>query len=126
MRELADRYAEGRWLAVGGGGYGLIRVVPRAWTHLIAAALDREIDPQTPVPSQWRDRIAQVAPDMDLPTTMGDGSEATFPPWDGPGGAPETGVSTHDRAVRRVDSAILATRRAAFPLLGLDPDDPRD
>ncbi len=21
MRELADRYAEGRWLAVGGGGY---------------------------------------------------------------------------------------------------------
>ncbi|MBD0322699.1 MAG: acetoin utilization protein AcuC, partial [Aldersonia sp.] len=73
MRELADRYAEGRWLAVGGGGYGLIRVVPRAWTHLIAAALDREIDPQTPVPAQWRDRIAQVAPDMDLPATMGDG-----------------------------------------------------
>ena len=44
MRDLADRYSEGRWLAVGGGGYGLVRVVPRAWTHLIAAALDREID----------------------------------------------------------------------------------
>jgi acetoin utilization protein AcuC len=25
-----------------------------------------------------------------------------------------------------LDRAIAATRRAAFPLLGLDPDDPRD
>jgi acetoin utilization protein AcuC len=25
-----------------------------------------------------------------------------------------------------LDRAVAATRRAAFPLLGLDPDDPRD
>ncbi len=31
MRELADRYAEGRWLAVGGADTGLVRVVPRSW-----------------------------------------------------------------------------------------------
>ena len=54
MRDLADRYSEGRWLAVGGGGYGLVRVVPRAWTHLIAAALDREIDVDTAVPEDWK------------------------------------------------------------------------
>ncbi|WP_027499531.1 acetoin utilization protein AcuC [Rhodococcus sp. UNC363MFTsu5.1] len=126
MRQLADRYAEGRWLAVGGGGYGLVRVVPRAWTHLIAAALDRDIDPTFEVPQSWRDRVAAMAPSVELPATMGDGGEASYLSWDGPGGTPETGVESMDRALVRVDSAIAATRRAAFPLLGLDPEDPRD
>ncbi|MCX5042583.1 acetoin utilization protein AcuC [Aldersonia sp. NBC_00410] len=126
MRDLADRYAEGRWLAVGGGGYGLVRVVPRSWTNLLAAALDRDIDPARPIPQEWKDGVAQLAPSVELPATMGDGVPANYLPWDGPGGAPETGDSTHDRVLARVDSAILATRRAAYPLLGLDPDDPRD
>jgi acetoin utilization protein AcuC len=126
MRDLADRFAEGRWLAVGGGGYGLVRVVPRSWTHLLAAALDRDIDPATPVPEQWIQRIAELAPSVELPSVMGDGELATYLPWDGPGGAPETGDAAYDRALIRVDSSILATRRAVFPLLGLDPEDPRD
>ncbi|MFZ2178501.1 MAG: acetoin utilization protein AcuC [Rhodococcus sp. (in: high G+C Gram-positive bacteria)] len=126
MRELADRYAEGRWLAVGGGGYGLVRVVPRAWTHLIAAALDREIDPTRVVPEDWRQRAHAMAPAVDLPATMGDGGDVDYLPWDGPGGTPETGVASVDRALTRIDSAVAATRRATFPLLGLDPEDPRD
>ncbi|WP_245672887.1 acetoin utilization protein AcuC [Aldersonia kunmingensis] len=126
MRDLADRYAEGRWLAVGGGGYGLVRVVPRSWTHLIAAALDRDIDPATPIPEEWNARITRLAPAVELPTAMGDGELAHYLPWDGPGGAPETGDSAYDRALVRVDGSIQATRRAVFPLLGLDPDDPRD
>ncbi|ATQ27605.1 acetoin utilization protein AcuC [Rhodococcus ruber Chol-4] len=126
MRELADRHCEGRWLAVGGGGYGLVRVVPRSWTHLIAAVLDREIDPATPIPGEWRERVAAMAPGVDLPTVMGEGGDVAYLPWDGPGGTPETGVASFDRALSRVDSAIVATRRACFPLLGLDPEDPRD
>ncbi|WP_420749566.1 acetoin utilization protein AcuC [Rhodococcus sp. O3] len=126
MRDLADRYCEGRWLAVGGGGYGLVRVVPRAWTHLIAAALDREIDPATAVPEEWRERVATIAPGVDLPTTMGEGGDVSYLKWDGPGGTPETGIASLDRALTRIDSAIIATRRATFPLLGLDPEDPRD
>ncbi|WP_068162168.1 acetoin utilization protein AcuC [Rhodococcus phenolicus] len=126
MRDLADRYCEGRWLAVGGGGYGLVRVVPRAWTHLIAAALDREIDPSTAVPEDWRERVATMAPGVDLPSTMGEGGDVSYLTWDGPGGTPETGVASMDRALTRIDSAIIATRRASFPLLGLDPEDPRD
>jgi acetoin utilization protein AcuC len=31
IREIADRYAQGRWVAVGGGGYDHYRVAPRAW-----------------------------------------------------------------------------------------------
>ena len=38
LHELAHRYAGGRWLATGGGGYELAQVVPRAWTHLLAEA----------------------------------------------------------------------------------------
>ena len=30
-REIANEYCEGRWIAVGGGGYDHWRVVPRAW-----------------------------------------------------------------------------------------------
>ena len=38
LHELAHRYAGGRWVATGGGGYELAQVVPRAWTHLLAEA----------------------------------------------------------------------------------------
>ncbi len=126
MRELADRYAEGRWLAIGGGGYGLIRVVPRAWTHLLAAALDRDIDPATPVPAEWAAAAAAYAPNIAPPATMGDGADIGFERWDGPGGGRETGDERVDRARRALDTSVLATRRATFGLLGLDPEDPRD
>ncbi|WP_084530531.1 acetoin utilization protein AcuC [Nocardia miyunensis] len=126
MREWADRYAQGRWLAVGGGGYGLVRVVPRAWTHLLAAVLDRDIDPATEIPLDWREQMRAYAPTVEPPRTMGDGIAPEFARWDGPGGAPDSGDARADRAQRAVDTAVLATRRAAFPLLGLDPEDPRD
>nr|WP_240945245.1 acetoin utilization protein AcuC [Rhodococcus sp. HNM0569] len=126
MRDLADRYAEGRWLAVGGGGYGLVRVVPRAWTHLIATALDRDLDPATPLPAEWLATTAERAPGVELPATFGDGGNVEYLSWDGPGGTPVTGISSQDRALIRIDAAIIATRRACFPLLGLDPEDPRD
>ena len=48
LRELAETVAGGRWLALGGGGYSLVRVVPRAWTHLLATVADRDVDPLHP------------------------------------------------------------------------------
>ena len=126
MRALADQYAEGRWLAVGGGGYGLIRVVPRAWTHLLAAALDRTIDPETAIPQDWIDQVSAEAPQANPPRTMGDGGDTAYRRWDGPGGTVETGDERLDRAERTIDMAVLATRRASFGFLGLDPEDPRD
>ncbi|MFD3745122.1 acetoin utilization protein AcuC [Nocardia sp. NPDC058633] len=126
MRDLADEYAEGRWLAIGGGGYGVVRVVPRAWTHLLAAALDRPLAPDTPVPADWIEQIRLAAPRVQPPTTMGDGGDIAYRAWDGPGGTPEIGDAGQIRAQRAVDTAITATRRASFGLLGLDPEDPRD
>jgi len=57
---------------------------------------------------------------------MTDGGDTAFLPWEGPGGALDTGDARTDRAQRAIDTSVLATRRATFGLLGLDPEDPRD
>jgi acetoin utilization protein AcuC len=114
MRELATRYAGGKWLALGGGGYDLVRVVPRSWTHLLATVFDRDIDPNKPIPADWMATAARlVPPHVILPSSMTDNADTSFQPW---GGGGEDAV----------DVSILDTRRAVFPLHGLDPDDPRD
>jgi acetoin utilization protein AcuC len=113
LRELAEATAGGRWLALGGGGYSLFRVVPRSWTHLLAVLLARDVDPGTAVPSGWAAHTASLARGERMPVSMSDGVEPRWTPW---GGAGDTGV----------DRAIQQTRRAVYPLHGLDPDDPRD
>ncbi|WP_040920043.1 acetoin utilization protein AcuC [Saccharomonospora glauca] len=116
LRELADTFAEGRWLAVGGGGYQLIRVVPRSWTHLLATVLDRDVDPTTPLPREWTEYVLALAPTAEIPARM----------TDGPDGAEPTFARWGDGMDDAVDIAVRDTRRAVFPLHGLDPDDPRD
>src|SRR5690625_5506894 len=32
--ELAHKYCNGKWIALGGGGYDMWRVVPRAWAQI--------------------------------------------------------------------------------------------
>ncbi|SDC46241.1 acetoin utilization protein AcuC [Actinokineospora iranica] len=113
LRDLATRYAGGKWLATGGGGYQLLRVVPRSWTHLIATVLDRDVPVETLVPAEWTAAVRTVAPNATLPVAMGDGRDPSFEPWGG--GLDEA-----------VDTVVRDVRRAVFPLHGLDPDDPRD
>jgi acetoin utilization protein AcuC len=100
-------------LALGGGGYQLLRVVPRSWTHLLATVLDRDVEPDTPLPSEWVNDVLGRAPSARLPRTMGDGADTEFVPWEGTMAEP-------------VDAVIRDARGAVFPLHGLDPDDPRD
>lgn len=111
LRGLAERTAGGKWLVLGGGGYGLFRVVPRSWTHLLATVLDRDVDARTQVPDGWVGHTARLT-GRPLPTEMSDGVEVAHEPW---------GEGTD-----RVDASVIDTRRAVFPLHGLDPDDPRD
>jgi acetoin utilization protein AcuC len=114
LRGLADELCEGRWVATGGGGYALVEVVPRAWTHLLAVATGEPLDPGTPTPQSWRKLAADRCPGTEIPTTMTDGIEPGVERWE-PGTTPDP-----------VDKAILATRTAVFPMHGLDPHDPRD
>ena len=113
MRALADELCEGRWVATGGGGYALVEVVPRTWTHLLATATGDPLDPLTLTPSKWRKLAATRRPGREIPLRLTDDADITYQPWQ-PGG---------DDAV---DRAITQTRNAVFPLLGLDPFDPRD
>ena len=53
---LAHRYAGGRWLATGGGGYDVYRVVPRMWSLVWLAGAHREVPAATP--AAWRERWA--------------------------------------------------------------------
>jgi acetoin utilization protein AcuC len=114
MRALADELCEGRWIATGGGGYALVEAVPRAWTHLLAIATGDPLDPATPTPDAWQNLAHRRRPSRDVPTTMTDGCEPDWTPWQ------------PDGAINTLDRAVLATRRAVFPLVGLDPYDPRD
>lgn len=108
LADLADRHAAGRWVATGGGGYEVVRVVPRAWTHLVAVALGEPLDPATPVPESWRELVHDLT-DAEGPRTMSDGRDGTFAPFAG-------GFNPDDA----VDRAIMAARQATFPWHGLD------
>jgi acetoin utilization protein AcuC len=114
LRELAEELCDGRWVATGGGGYALVEVVPRAWTHLLAIVTGDPVDPATPTPAAWRKLAKQRRPHRDVPLRMTDEADVSYPPWQ-PTDEPDP-----------VDRAIAATRRAVFPLHGLDPNDPRD
>ncbi len=53
---VAHRSAGGRWLATGGGGYDVYRVVPRMWSLVWLAGMHREVPDALPGP--WRERWA--------------------------------------------------------------------
>ncbi len=70
---VAHRWAGGRWLATGGGGYDAYRVVPRAWALTWLAAAHRDVPEATP--ADWRDRWADEAArhrQAPLPVTFAD------------------------------------------------------
>src|SRR6185503_8953316 len=77
---LSHRHAGGRWLATGGGGYDVYRVVPRMWAQVWlaqshAAALG-DLSPE------WRERWADEAErfgQSPIPTTLDDPENAGLP-----------------------------------------------
>jgi acetoin utilization protein AcuC len=49
---IAHRWTDGRWLATGGGGYDVYRVVPRAWALVWHA--QAHVEPPESTPAAWR------------------------------------------------------------------------
>ena len=109
IHELAHQVAGGRWLLTGGGGYELLQVVPRTWTHLLAEAAGHPVDPAARIPAAWRDyaagRTGRQAPEL-----MTEGTEPRYVSFE----------NGYDPA-EPVDQAIIATRTAVFPEHGLLP-----
>jgi acetoin utilization protein AcuC len=134
LHRLAHETAGGRWILTGGGGYELVQVVPRAWTHLIAEAAAHPIPPETAIPETWREYVMKRTGEI-APKRMTDGPGKS-------GQAPTDSVTTSGATANRatantamevrtwgtgydpanpIDQAVLATRRAVFPEHGLDP-----
>lgn len=66
--ELAHEYCDGRWIAVGGGGYDMWRVVPRAWS-MIWLEMTNQMDKATgPLPKEWLDKWQAKSPVKLIPT----------------------------------------------------------
>jgi acetoin utilization protein AcuC len=107
MHELAHELCGGRWVATGGGGYALVQVVPRTWTHLLSIAAGVPVDPETATPQRWRDLARSVSGET-APPTMSDGEPPAYVSF-------AAGFDPGDP----VDRAILRTRSAVFPSHGL-------
>jgi acetoin utilization protein AcuC len=109
LHDLAHEVAGGRWVTTGGGGYALVDVVPRAWTHLLAVLSGRPLDPDTSVPESWRAHVRETL-GRTAPSRMTDGRDPAYRDWS-EGYDPGTWL----------DRSILATREEIFPRHGLDP-----
>jgi acetoin utilization protein AcuC len=80
LDQVAHSYADGRWLATGGGGYDAYRVVPRSWSLVWLAQAHR--DPPLETDEGWRDRWAAEAAEYDQappPETFLDPADITRP-----------------------------------------------
>jgi acetoin utilization protein AcuC len=108
IHELAHELCDGRWVALGGGGYAVVDVVPLVWSALVAEAAHAPLEPGTPLPERWRRDVEELS-GLPAARTLGAGP-VEFRPW-------SEGYDPADA----VDRAVLATRRHVFPHWGLDP-----
>lgn len=109
LHRLANTAAGGRWVLLGGGGYELVQVVPRSWTHLLAEAAGADIDPASTTPDDWRRYVLERTGETP-PLYMTDGRTPDVRAF-------EDGFDPEDP----VDRAIQETRKAVFPSHGIDP-----
>lgn len=104
---VAHRFCAGRWLATGGGGYGVYAVVPRMWSLVWLAAAHREVPDR--LPGEWRERWAGEAARYGtpaLPTTFTD-----------PPNAGDPASRAQDAAERQSRASALVARELAVPRL---------
>jgi acetoin utilization protein AcuC len=85
IHELAHTYTDGRWVAVGGGGYDIWRVVPRAWALVWLEMLDHPImsglrsgEASQGLPEGWQ-RLWQPESPVQLPNLWLDDTAAWTP-----------------------------------------------
>jgi acetoin utilization protein AcuC len=102
VHRLAHEHCAGRWLALGGGGYDIYRVVPRSWALLWAEMAERPL-PEL-VPPAWRDRWQSEARHS-LPEHMLDRPEA-IPPAP----ASAAAAAQNRRTLEQVRKLHLASR----------------
>lgn len=102
VHDLVHELCDGRWVATGGGGYDIWRVVPRAWTALWCAVSHQPL-PQE-LPGDWLLERGLQSP-VRLPETMLDALE-DFPPVARAREIEERNRRTADEVLRKVVARI--------------------
>lgn len=95
VHTLAHEHCNGRLIALGGGGYDIWCVVPRAWT-LVWATLGGQTVPDD-VPQSWLDRWQPQSP-VHLPRHLRD-NPADYPPIPRVAEVTENNARTYDRVL---------------------------
>jgi acetoin utilization protein AcuC len=108
LHDLAHEVCDGKWLVTGGGGYAVVDVVPRTWTHLLAIVGGAPLAPETATPEEWREHV-RAHLGRTPPFRLTDGRSPDYRDW----------AEGYDPS-SWLDRAIHATREASFPLNGLD------
>jgi len=103
---LADELCEGRLAALGGGGYHIVDVVPRAWTWVMAELGGTNLSDD--VPEAWRAHVGSLL-ECEPPRSMGGCDD-----YDSPAERTENVLALSAQRVREV-------REAVFPHHGLLP-----
>ncbi|MRI68228.1 acetoin utilization protein AcuC [Gracilibacillus thailandensis] len=70
IHQLAHQYCDGKWVALGGGGYDIWRVVPRAWSQLWQVMNTNETF-KGRIPQHWLEKWQPYSP-VPLPDTWHD------------------------------------------------------
>jgi acetoin utilization protein AcuC len=102
VHDLAHELCEGRWVATGGGGYDIWRVVPRAWSALWAA-VSHQMLPEK-VPEGWLEKWGAKSP-VELPPLMRDGP-ADYPTVKRADEISEKNMRTAEEVLEKVVSLI--------------------
>ncbi len=109
LHDLAHEVCDGRWIVTGGGGYALVDVVPRAWSHLLSVVSGHPLEVSTATPDAWREHVRERL-GRTAPSLLTDGRDPAYRDWS-QGYDPATWL----------DRTINATREEIFPFHGLDP-----
>ncbi len=103
FHDLAHSVTGGKWVAVGGGGYQIFTVVPRAWTIYAAEIAGVDLPDQTP--PEWREIARQHG--------------APEPPEHFDDAPVQIGDARRDQAAEGARRATAETRRRVFGFHGL-------
>ena len=98
IHDLAHELCGGRWVATGGGGYDIWRVVPRAWTALWATLSHQELPEK--VSRAWLAEWGRQSP-VELPYLMRD-DPADYPAVDRASTIAERNRRTTEAVLERV------------------------
>lgn len=105
VEKWALKYANGRWVAIGGGGYNRDSVA-RAWTQVLATVAGAQLDLDARLPDHWSDQTRCATTGF-----LGD-----------PGAAEGLRDFRPERIMTNAPCApMVATSKAIFPYWGLVP-----